>query len=143
MHRAWSKIQSFSSSFAGDQKSGLAPSNIIDILKALRCTNHERHIPLLHFAPSVSSIGTYNYSMAKNVSNFLQPDIPFTFIASDSFNFVKEINDLSLHGKFVVSFDVESLFTNIPLEECLNLAVKYISIGNGMICSDIWHKYLE
>ena len=143
MHRAWSKIQSFTSSFAGDQKSGLAPSNIIDILKSLRCTNHERHIPLLHFALSVSSIGTYNYSMAKNVSNFLQPHIPFTFIAEDSFNFVEEINDLSLHGKFVVSFDVESLFTNIRLEECINHAVKYISIGNSMICSDIWHKYLE
>ena len=32
--------------------------------------------------------------------------------------------------KFMVSFDVESLFTNIPLEECIDLAVKYISDGN-------------
>ena len=30
----------------------------------------------------------------------------------------------------MVSFDVESLFTNIPLEECIDLAVKYISEGN-------------
>ena len=27
-------------------------------------------------------------------------------------------------------FDVESLFTNIPLEECIDLAVNYISEGN-------------
>jgi len=30
----------------------------------------------------------------------------------------------------MVSFDVESLFENIPLEECVNLAVDYISEGN-------------
>ena len=29
-----------------------------------------------------------------------------------------------------VSFDVESLFTNLPLNECIDLAVKYISEGN-------------
>ena len=82
------------------------------------------------FRPIVSSIGTYNYSLAKYLSNLLQPHIPSTFIASDSFTFVKEINDLSLHGMFMVSFDVESLFTNIPLDDCINLAVKYITEGN-------------
>ena len=35
-----------------------------------------------------------------------------------------------MHGKVMVSFDVESLFTNIPLEECIDLVVKYILDGN-------------
>ena len=35
-----------------------------------------------------------------------------------------------MFSKFMVSFDVESLFTNIPLEECIGLAVNYISNGN-------------
>ena len=30
----------------------------------------------------------------------------------------------------MVSFDVESLSTNIPLEECIDLVVNYISEGN-------------
>ena len=30
----------------------------------------------------------------------------------------------------MVSFDVEGLFTNIPLEECIDLGLKYISKGN-------------
>ena len=30
----------------------------------------------------------------------------------------------------MVSFDVESLFTNIPLNECIDPAVKYVSDGN-------------
>ena len=44
--------------------------------------------------------------------------------------FVQEINNLPMFGKFLISFDVESLFTNIPLEECIDLADKYISEGN-------------
>ena len=35
-----------------------------------------------------------------------------------------------MHGKFMVSFDIVSLFTNIPLDECIDLAVKYISDGD-------------
>ena len=34
-----------------------------------------------------------------------------------------------MFGKFLISFDVESLFTNIHLEKCIDLAVKYISEG--------------
>ena len=44
-----------------------------------------------------------------------------------SSTFVQDIQPLSMFGKFMVSFDVESLFTNIPLEECIDLAVNYIS----------------
>ena len=29
----------------------------------------------------------------------------------------------------MVSFDVVSLFTNIPLKECIDLSVSYISVG--------------
>ena len=34
-----------------------------------------------------------------------------------------------MQGKCMVSFDVESLFTNIPLEESIDLAVEYILKG--------------
>ena len=35
-----------------------------------------------------------------------------------------------MSSKFIVSFDVESLFTNIPLQECIDLAVHYVSEFN-------------
>ena len=82
------------------------------------------------FRPIVSSIGTYNYELAKYLCILLEPHIPSEYCALDTFTFVREINELPLSGKFMVSFDVESLFTNIPLEECVNLAVDYISKGN-------------
>ena len=62
--------------------------------------------------------------------NLLVPYIPNEYNASDTFTFVHEVNNLPMFGKFLISFDVESLFTNIPLEECIDLVVKYISEGN-------------
>ena len=50
-------------------------------------------------------------------------NIPTEHCATDTFTFVQDIQSLSMFGKFMVSFDVESLFTNIPLEECIDLAV--------------------
>ena len=43
---------------------------------------------------------------------------------------VNEIQDIPLSGNFMVSFDVESLFTNIPFDECIDLAVRYIKEDN-------------
>ena len=48
----------------------------------------------------------------------------------DTFSLVRDIQDVSMYGKFLFSFDVESLSTNIPLEELIDLAVKYILEGN-------------
>ena len=82
------------------------------------------------FRPIASSIGTYNYNLAKLLSNLLQPHIPSEYVALDTFTFVREINGLFMEGKFMVSFDAESLFTNIPLSECIDLVVDYITKGN-------------
>ena len=35
-----------------------------------------------------------------------------------------------MFGKFMVSFDVESLFTSILLKECIELTINYISERN-------------
>ena len=68
--------------------------------------------------------------MAKYLCRVLTPHIPTDYCATDTFTFVQDIQSLSMSRMFMVSFDVESLFTNIPLEECIDLAVNYISKGN-------------
>ena len=86
------------------------------------------------FRPIVSSIGTYNYNLSKYLCSLLQPNIPTDHCAKDTFTFVKEIQNLQfMQGKYMVSFDVESLFTNIPLDESIELAVKYILSNNSTI----------
>ena len=43
-----------------------------------------------------------------------------------SFSFVNEFTNIQSQNKFLISFDVESLFTNIPLSETIDLAVETI-----------------
>ena len=75
------------------------------------------------FRPIVSSLNTYNFQLAKFLCNLLQPHLPSTYTVSDSFLFVQELNTIDVSNKFMVSFDVVSLFTNIPLKECIDLAI--------------------
>ena len=62
------------------------------------------------FRPIVSSIGTYNYNLAKYLCKLLNPHIPNDYCAQDTFTFVSEVTRLHTLNKFMVSFDVESLF---------------------------------
>ena len=104
--------------------------NLLESTASPRCIRPVSRTQHLRSVRIVSSIGTYNYELAKYLCILLEPHIPSEYCALDTFIFVREINEFPLSGKFMVSFDVESLFTNIPLEECVNLAVDYISKGN-------------
>ena len=80
--------------------------------------------------PIASSLNTYNHQLAKLLCSLLQPHLPSTYTVSDSFSFVQELTTIDVSNKYMVSFDVMSLFTNIPLNECIDLAVSYITKGN-------------
>ena len=73
-----------------------------------------------------SSVGTYNYNLAKYSCNLLSPHLPEQYCTKDTFTFVEEIKRVSLAVKFLVSFDVTSLFTNIPLRGTIKLAADLI-----------------
>ena len=82
------------------------------------------HIP--PFRPIVSSIGTFNHKLASFLGDLVKKVIPIEHSCSDTFNFLDELSKHDTKGKFTVSFDVCSLFTNIPLNETLDLAVSLI-----------------
>ena len=86
--------------------------------------------PLPPFRPIVSSIGTYNYQLAKYLCNLLTPAISYDHCTKDLFTFADEIQKVRHPSLFMVSFDIESLFTNIPLAETINLAVDAIFKSN-------------
>ena len=67
------------------------------------------------FRPIVSSLNTYNSHLAKFLCNLLQPHLPSTYTVSDSFSFGQELHTIDVSNKYLVSFDVVSLFTNVPL----------------------------
>ena len=62
--------------------------------------------------PIVSSIGTFNYDLAHFLSDLLSPVAPDGYYSKDTFSFVSQIDNANLSGKFPVSYNVTSIFTN-------------------------------
>ena len=108
-------------------RSGSQPARIYGLPKMHKVQDDSSTPP---FRPIVSSIATYNYNLAKYLCTLLNPHIPNDYCAHDTFTFVSEVTRLHTLNKFMVSFDVESLFTNIPLIESIDLAVDYIMKAN-------------
>ena len=88
---------------------------------------------VLKLRPIVSCIKSYNYGLSRYLATLLSPYIPKEFCADDTFTFIKDIKEVSSSEKFMVSYDVTSLFTNIPLEETINIAVDVILKSNKEI----------
>ena len=61
------------------------------------------------------SIGTFNYNLARSICDPLSPLVLNDYSCKDTFSFVSEIKNANLSRKCHVSYDVTSLFTNIPL----------------------------
>ena len=84
---------------------------------------HKQNTPM---RPVVSSINTPFYKLAK----FLIPAIEtFTrneFTLNNSFEFFDKIRNMNLENKFIVSMDIVSLYTNIPVKETINIATELI-----------------
>ena len=73
----------------------------------------------------ILSVGSYSYKTAVWLNNVLKEFCYHSTIIKDFFEFIKKIIKISnLHQKTWVSFDVKSLFTNIPLNFALNLNLK-------------------
>ena len=71
--------------------------------------------------PIVSSIDTFNYDLTRFRCDLLSPTVPDDYSCKDTFSFVSQIKNANLFGKFLGSYDVTSLFTNIPLQETIDI----------------------
>ena len=81
---------------------------------------HKNSIPL---RPILSCINNYSYKIAKFFVPILSPICSSAFMARDSFSFVQELLSLDFNSDnlAMASFDVTSLFTNIPLDETIEI----------------------
>ena len=79
----------------------------------------------------VSSIGTFNYNLARLLWNLFSPLVPNDYSCKYTFSFVSQIKNANLFKKFLVSYDVTSLFTNIPLQETIDIAINLIFNHNS------------
>ena len=76
--------------------------------------------------PTVLSIVTFNYNIARFLCHLLSHVVPNDYSCKDTLSFVFEIKNGNVSGKFLASFNAISLFTDIPLEETINIAINLI-----------------
>ena len=102
---------------------GSAPSRIYGIPKMHKFSSSDS-FPKIR--PIVSSIGTFYYNLARFLCNLLSPLVPNDYSSKDTFSFVSQINNANLSRKVLVSYHVTSLFTNILLQETVDIAINLI-----------------
>jgi hypothetical protein len=73
--------------------------------------------------PIISTIGTYSYALAKWLVSIIKPiNDEAKFTVKDTFKFCEKLKECSqLHSLKMVSFDVKSLFTNVPTDEVIEI----------------------
>ena len=75
--------------------------------------------------PIVSSIGTFNYNLVRFLCDLLSPLLPNDYSCKDTF-FVSQIKNANLCKKCLAFYDVTTLFTNILLQETIDIAINLI-----------------
>ncbi|XP_064109650.1 uncharacterized protein LOC135217617 [Macrobrachium nipponense] len=78
---------------------------------------HEEGNPL---HPIVSQMPAPTYAFAKRLNKILTPYVPSRYSLSSSVEFLEEISDSPGTG-IIASLDVESLFTNVPVDETIDI----------------------
>ena len=76
---------------------------------------------VLLFCPFWSAIKTPSYNIVKHLAPILETATTNQFTIKNSFEFDKEVIEQD-SGLFMASLDVKSLFTNVPLEETINIS---------------------
>lgn len=83
--------------------------------------------------PILSAIGTPNYKLAKFIIPIVSPLTTNNYTVKDSFSFAKEICELNLNHCTMASFDIKSLFTNIPLNETISICTEQLFTDSDMV----------
>jgi hypothetical protein len=83
---------------------------------------HKADVPV---RPIISAVKTYNYELAKYLDEILKPLVDDSYMLKDTYDFVNKVSRLNWKSdRYLVSFDVESLFTNVPTTETIDIIIK-------------------
>ena len=92
---------------------------------------HKTGLPV---RPILSALGTFNYNLAKFFVPLLKPLTTNEYTLINSYNLDEKIKQLSFNKEvYLASFDVKDLFTNIPLDETIDLCTQQLFLHDSLI----------
>nr|CAH8838839.1 unnamed protein product [Trichobilharzia regenti] len=88
------------------------------------------HKPDIPMRPILSVINSPYHKVARWLPEMLEPIRRKLTVYSlkDTIQFAKQLENLNISNKFIVSFDVSSLFTKIPLEETIQIMCQHAEL---------------
>ena len=101
----------------GDFKPGYAYGNV---------KTHKINNPL---RPIISQIPTPTYQLAKRLNQLISPYVPKAFSVKSPTEFIDLLNRKSSQGH-IASMDVSSLFTNVPVDETIEMIIGEVYHGD-------------
>ena len=89
---------------------------------------HKRDIPL---RPIVSSRGSLNYEVAKELSRILRPLVGKSpHHIKNTGDFVQQVKGIMIKpGECITSYDVSALFTYVPIEPAIYIIRRKLELG--------------
>ena len=89
------------------------------------------NVDKLIFRPIISNIGTATYKLSKHLAEILSPLGKSKYTINNTADFVSKLKADKAPQEFqMLSLDVESLFTNVPLEETIEIILNRIYRDN-------------
>ena len=106
---------------------------------------HKPNVPL---RPIVSANKSHNFNLSKSITNMLFPISNNVYSVINSKAFVEEIKLIdNCQNSFMCSLDIESLYTNIPVNETINIILDRLFTNRRVIDNgfnrDEFNKILE
>lgn len=82
---------------------------------------------MVQLRPIISNIGPTTYDLAKYLAPLLKPLSESQYAIKNSKIFAKRLRKLTISPEYkMVPIDVVSLFTNVPLDETIDIKIKRI-----------------
>ena len=130
--RVQNKLLSMKKRFTDSQYKRLYPSSsrpglFFGLAKVHKLQNGSTNVNELPLRPVISNIGTTTYELSKYLAKLLQPIAKSEFTIESTKDFVQKIKRKKIEKEFeMISFDVVSLFTSVPLDFTIGIILDKI-----------------
>ena len=81
--------------------------------------------------PILSAINTHTYKISKYIIPLISNWSKNNYTISDTFTFINEITNTENNNYHMASFDIKSLYTNVPLTETINIIMNLAFSDNN------------